>query len=192
MHFTVATILAVATSAFAAAASGSSGSQSGSAASASGTAGAGSISPCTLACISDAAANGACGSIANVTCLCTDAEFQFQSVSCMQLECQASEIQPALALQASQCGTTASATATPSNTQPFTPVNSAADISSSGSGSAASGGKSAGATSGSASGSGPASSNTATTGAAVRVSALPGLGLAVTVVGALLGAAVVF
>nr|GAT52010.1 predicted protein [Mycena chlorophos] len=190
MHFTVATILAVATSAFAAAASGSSGSQSGSAASASGTAGAGSISPCTLACISDAAANGACGSIANVTCLCTDAEFQFQSVSCMQLECQASEIQPALALQASQCGTTASATATPSNTQPFTPVNSAADINSSG---AASGGKSsAGATSGSASGSGPATSNTATTGAAVRVSALPGLGLAVTVVGALLGAAVVF
>ncbi|KAJ7152163.1 hypothetical protein C8R43DRAFT_1003674 [Mycena crocata] len=123
-------------SAASAASSGSaavaSGSASGSAAGASASAAA-ALSPCALSCASLAAANSTCNVATNVTCVCTNADFQFKAASCLQTECQASEMGAALGLQNSQCGAASlSATAAPTATAPFTPPNSAADISASG------------------------------------------------------------
>ncbi|KAJ7435229.1 hypothetical protein B0H11DRAFT_2257416 [Mycena galericulata] len=95
----------------------------------------GALSNCTLACISAAAADSSCLVATNLTCVCTDANFEAMSASCLELECQPADAGPALALQEQQCGTT-SATAAPTATAPFTPSNRAADISVSVSGSA--------------------------------------------------------
>ncbi|KAJ7510577.1 hypothetical protein B0H11DRAFT_2269196 [Mycena galericulata] len=91
----------------------------------SGTPNPGGLSNCALACISAAAADST-----NLTCVCTDANFQAKCASCLKAECQAADAGPALALQKRECGTT-SATAAPSATAPFTPSNPAADISAS-------------------------------------------------------------
>ncbi|KAF7324901.1 CFEM domain-containing protein [Mycena kentingensis (nom. inval.)] len=161
-----------------------SGSATGSAAAPSGSADLSALTPCILGCINAAAADSPCGSFTNVSCVCTDADFQFKSGTCFQAECQASEVGPALALQSANCGTQ-SATAAPTASTPFLPSNSAADISATGSAGGAS-------QSGSASGSGSGAGASQTPGAAVP-GALPGLGLvsAITAVGALLGAAFV-
>ncbi|KAJ6603341.1 hypothetical protein DFH09DRAFT_1124215 [Mycena vulgaris] len=86
----------------------SSGSVSGSAAAASASAAdVGSLSPCALGCINAAAANSSCGTFGNITCLCTDANFQFKAASCLTAECKAADRTAALGLQASQCGASA-------------------------------------------------------------------------------------
>jgi hypothetical protein len=41
---------------------------------------------------------------ANLTCACTNADFQFKSSSCLQAECLASELGAAVGLQQAQCG----------------------------------------------------------------------------------------
>ncbi|KAJ7923637.1 hypothetical protein B0H13DRAFT_1979721 [Mycena leptocephala] len=109
----------------------SSGASSGSAAGASASAIAGSaLSTCAIACITAAANATECGIASNITCACTNADFQFKAHSCLQAECQASEMAAALGLQSQECGAvTLSATALPTATAPFTPSNSAADIS---------------------------------------------------------------
>ncbi|KAJ6474416.1 hypothetical protein C8R47DRAFT_1324190 [Mycena vitilis] len=112
----------------------SAGISSGSAAQASATAIA-ALSPCALTCITAAASASDCQTPANVTCLCTNADFQQKSGSCLTLECQASEVGAAIGLQQSQCGAASlSVSGKPSATAPFTPSNSAADISGSASG----------------------------------------------------------
>ncbi|KAJ7342399.1 hypothetical protein DFH08DRAFT_874191 [Mycena albidolilacea] len=88
------------------------------------------LTPCVLGCLTAAANATECGSPANLTCACTNADFQFKSSSCLQAECLASELGAAVGLQKQQCGALAlSATAAPSATAPFTPSNPAADIS---------------------------------------------------------------
>ncbi|KAJ7806651.1 hypothetical protein B0H14DRAFT_3483933 [Mycena olivaceomarginata] len=105
----------------------SSGSAAGSAAQASATA---VLTPCVLGCLTAAANATECGSPANLTCACTNADFQFKSSSCLQAECLASELGAAVGLQQAQCGALSlSATAAPTATAPFTPSNPAADIS---------------------------------------------------------------
>ncbi|KAJ7467659.1 hypothetical protein FB451DRAFT_1560789 [Mycena latifolia] len=114
----------------------SSGVSSGSAAAASATAAAG-LSACATVCITDAAANSTCGNFGNLTCVCTNADFQQKAQTCLTAECQASEVGAALGLQQSQCGAESlSASTKPTATAPFLPSNSAADISGSPSASA--------------------------------------------------------
>ncbi|KAF7343537.1 hypothetical protein MSAN_01974200 [Mycena sanguinolenta] len=103
------------------------------------SASAASLSPCALACITDAAAASPCNVPTNLTCVCTDPNFRDMSNSCLTDECLPSEVGVALGLQAAECGPLSlSATAAPTATGPFTPANPFADISS-GSSSTASG-----------------------------------------------------
>ncbi|KAJ7836634.1 hypothetical protein B0H13DRAFT_187729 [Mycena leptocephala] len=62
------------------------------------------LSPCALNCILDAADATECKVPGNVTCTCTNADFQFKAQSCLTNECQAAEVGAALDLQQSQCG----------------------------------------------------------------------------------------
>ncbi|KAJ7891919.1 hypothetical protein B0H14DRAFT_3126259 [Mycena olivaceomarginata] len=83
--------------------------------------------PCSrrvsLGCLTAAANATECGSPANLTCACTNADFQFKSSSCLQAECLASELGAAVGLQQAQCGALSlSATAAPTATAPFTPL----------------------------------------------------------------------
>ncbi|KAJ7182184.1 hypothetical protein C8R43DRAFT_940330 [Mycena crocata] len=139
MRFSLAILLAGLTlvaaqssdSAASSASASASSSASGASAAASTTAVA-ALSPCALSCISLAAADTACGTPTNVTCVCTDADFQFKAGSCLSTECQPAEMGAALGLQNSQCGAASlSATAKPTATAPFTPSNSNSDISAS-------------------------------------------------------------
>ncbi|KAJ7921586.1 hypothetical protein B0H13DRAFT_2415342 [Mycena leptocephala] len=109
----------------------SSNASSGSAASASASAIAGTaLSPCALACITAIANTTECGILSNITCACTNADFQFKAGSCLHPECQANEMGAALGLQAQQCGAASiSTTALPAAIAPITPSNSAGDIS---------------------------------------------------------------
>ncbi|KAJ7053469.1 hypothetical protein C8F01DRAFT_1166470, partial [Mycena amicta] len=136
------------------------------------------LTPCVLGCLTPAAAD-TCLTFTNVTCVCTNADFQQKAASCLQAECNAEEMKAALGLQKAQCGAASlSATSTPTATTPFLPSNSAADISASGVASGSGSGASAAATSPS---------------AGILAVATPGLGLAslLTVVAALLGGAAV-
>ncbi|KAJ7510551.1 hypothetical protein B0H11DRAFT_2269180 [Mycena galericulata] len=73
----------------------------------SGSSNPGALSNCALACISTAAADSSCLVATNLTCVCTDANFQAMSASCLAAECQPAEVGPALALQEQECGTSA-------------------------------------------------------------------------------------
>ncbi|KAJ7467653.1 hypothetical protein FB451DRAFT_1401642 [Mycena latifolia] len=131
----------------------SSGISSGSAAGASASALA-ALSPSAAVCITDAAANSTCANFGNLTCVCTNADFQQKAMTCLAAECQAAEAGAALGLQQSQCGAqslsastmlefmqaetapqgqsvfpVARSDAIPTATAPFLPSNSAADIS---------------------------------------------------------------
>ncbi|KAJ7921557.1 hypothetical protein B0H13DRAFT_2318258 [Mycena leptocephala] len=64
----------------------SSGSASAAGASASAIAGT-ALSPCALACITVIANTTECGILSNITCACTNADFQFKAGSCLQPEC---------------------------------------------------------------------------------------------------------
>ncbi|KAJ7061991.1 hypothetical protein C8F01DRAFT_1136060 [Mycena amicta] len=159
----------------------SSGTPTGSALTPSGSADISALTPCILGCLNAVGPATSCLTFTNVQCVCTNPDFQQKAASCFQTECKASEVGPALQLQQSQCGAL-SATGAPSATTPFTPANSAADISAPGS-----------VSSPASSSGGSGSSASPTKGAAVPA-ALPGLGLvgAVTVFGALIGAAAIF
>ncbi|KAF7359873.1 CFEM domain-containing protein [Mycena venus] len=79
----------------------SSGSSAASAAQASVTA---SLSPCAATCIAAAVNATDCKAISNVTCVCTDPNFQSMATSCLKAECQPSEVGAAQGLQQQQCG----------------------------------------------------------------------------------------
>ncbi|KAJ7302827.1 hypothetical protein DFH08DRAFT_945516 [Mycena albidolilacea] len=112
-----------------------SGSAAGSPAQPSGTTG---IAPCVLNCLAAAANATECGVPTNLTCACTNPDFQFKSRSCLQAECKPDDLVAALGLQQQQCAPLSlSATASPSATAPFTPSNAGADISAAPTGSSA-------------------------------------------------------
>ncbi|KAI0737218.1 hypothetical protein C8Q80DRAFT_1301062 [Daedaleopsis nitida] len=96
------------------------------------------ISPCILQCITQAATGTGCSGLTDVTCFCTNTQFQQASAACLQQSCTAADLQTVMALQQSEC----------------------ANVSASGSGSASapSGSATAPATSASASGAAPTSS----------------------------------
>ncbi|KAJ7080706.1 hypothetical protein C8R44DRAFT_992410 [Mycena epipterygia] len=137
------------------------------------------LTSCALTCITEAAKNSSCLTPTNVTCVCTDPNFQAKAATCLQGECKAADSEGALALQKQQCGAASlSATAVPTATAPFLPSNSDADISASGTGASVSA-----ATSGSASAGGK-------TGGAVHLMATgAGMAALVAVAGGLVGAA---
>ncbi|KAJ7133127.1 hypothetical protein C8R44DRAFT_870566 [Mycena epipterygia] len=83
------------------------------------------LTPCTLSCISLAAANSSCLSPTNITCVCTDPNFQ------VKLSRASARPQTATLRSHSRRSTSLSATAAPTATAPFIPSNSAADISAS-------------------------------------------------------------
>ncbi|KAF7303691.1 CFEM domain-containing protein [Mycena indigotica] len=189
MRFTVA-LLAFAATAFAQSSSGPASSLpvsgapsgTGSAPLPSGSADISALTPCIIGCLTAAGQATVCNTFTNVTCVCTNADFQQKSASCFQGECKAAELAPAMALQQSQCAAAGlSATARPTASAPFLPSNPAADISRSGS------------PSGSAASRAPSSSGSAPPSAAAPL-ALPGMGLvsAVSIVAVLIGAAAVF
>ncbi|KAJ6503052.1 hypothetical protein DFH09DRAFT_1441068 [Mycena vulgaris] len=61
------------------------------------------LSPCASGCMTAAAANSACVITSNQPCLCTDTTFQGSFTSCLQGECNASEMSTALTLFGVQC-----------------------------------------------------------------------------------------
>ncbi|KAJ7842869.1 hypothetical protein B0H14DRAFT_2780049 [Mycena olivaceomarginata] len=89
-----------------------------------------SISPCGLNCVTAAAEATECQVFTNITCTCTNRDFQFKVTSCVSGECQTTDVEAVLILLGQQCGTVdLSPTGTPTGTAPFLPFNSAADIS---------------------------------------------------------------
>ncbi|KAF8212813.1 hypothetical protein K438DRAFT_1957410 [Mycena galopus ATCC 62051] len=105
--------------------------------------------PCAQTCLGAAANVTGCVSPLNITCVCTNADFQFKAESCLLLECQPIELSGAILVQYGLCGAT-TATVSPTATAPFTPPNPNADISSTSSvsASAASGASGSASTSG--------------------------------------------
>ncbi|KAF7341404.1 CFEM domain-containing protein [Mycena venus] len=88
------------------------------------------LTPCALNCLAAAASASECGTPTNLTCVCTNPDFQYKAASCLKAECRPAEGAAVLDMQASQCYGL-SATGAPTATAPFTPSNSAADISAS-------------------------------------------------------------
>ncbi|KAF7372808.1 CFEM domain-containing protein [Mycena sanguinolenta] len=84
------------------------------------------LSPCAMSCTMAAAAAENCN-LAERSCLCNNADFQFKAKSCIQGECQPAELDDAQQLLSSECGP-ASPTAAPTATTPFLPANTNADI----------------------------------------------------------------
>ncbi|KAF7358313.1 CFEM domain-containing protein [Mycena venus] len=83
------------------------------------------LSKCVATC-HNAAGAAICPDLAT-TCQCTNANFRFDFLSCVQGECQAAELDNAQQFVASVCGTV-SLTAKPTATIPFLPTNANADI----------------------------------------------------------------
>ncbi|KAJ7176244.1 hypothetical protein C8R43DRAFT_943037 [Mycena crocata] len=82
-----------------------------------------SLTQCGINCINNAAAQSPCGSQGNLTCLCTDLNFQAMAASCLA-KCQPDQTDVGIALQKQKCGSLslfASAGPTATATLPFTP-----------------------------------------------------------------------
>ncbi|KAF7366138.1 CFEM domain-containing protein [Mycena venus] len=89
------------------------------------------ISPCADTCFfAAAAAVAGCGNPSpDINCVCTNADFQFKWISCVQAECQAAELDKVDQWLAEECGAQSlSITGKPTATTPFLPSNSNADI----------------------------------------------------------------
>ncbi|KAJ7851483.1 hypothetical protein B0H13DRAFT_2360100 [Mycena leptocephala] len=86
------------------------------------------LSPCVTSCLSLVAASSLCNVPSNVTCVCTDADFLGNLASCLEGECQPSEMSLALGIQLQKCfGAHLSPSIPPTGTAPFLPSNSFAD-----------------------------------------------------------------
>ncbi|KAF9067491.1 hypothetical protein BDP27DRAFT_1176252, partial [Rhodocollybia butyracea] len=62
------------------------------------------LSACATACLTQAAEQDGCGSFTNVTCACTNAQFQADVVSCISAECPISDLSDVEGLQTAECG----------------------------------------------------------------------------------------
>ncbi|KAI0762960.1 hypothetical protein C8Q74DRAFT_1292829 [Fomes fomentarius] len=62
------------------------------------------ISPCILQCITTAAGAAGCSGLTDVTCFCTNTDFQNQTLSCLQKSCTDADVKASQALQQQQCG----------------------------------------------------------------------------------------
>ncbi|KAG2073248.1 hypothetical protein BDR04DRAFT_1010931 [Suillus decipiens] len=65
----------------------------------------GAVSPCILACSTQAAAQSDCISYTNLTCVCSSTAFQTAAGTCLQANCTAAEVAQANALQQDECAT---------------------------------------------------------------------------------------
>ncbi|KAJ6545766.1 hypothetical protein B0H19DRAFT_1168460 [Mycena capillaripes] len=85
---------------------------------------------CALNCVTAAANATVCGIPTNMTCVCTNPDFQFKAQSCLTAECSPADAGAAVGQQQAVCGPASlTVSGSPSATAPFTPSNSAADIS---------------------------------------------------------------
>ncbi|KAF8578494.1 hypothetical protein K439DRAFT_1663715 [Ramaria rubella] len=113
------------------------------------------VPPCVLNCTTIAATQAGCGSVTNVTCVCSSQPFQAASLACLQSNCSPSDQTAAVALEDSICGANATASSPaggPSSTgsEASTPASSGVSTpASSGVSTAASSGASGGSSSGS-------------------------------------------
>ncbi|TBU23019.1 hypothetical protein BD311DRAFT_674828 [Dichomitus squalens] len=73
------------------------------------------ISPCILTCIEQAASANGCSSALDVSCLCSNTQFQQSALSCLESSCSSSDVQAAQALQSAECGAGDSATSAASS-----------------------------------------------------------------------------
>jgi len=130
------------------------------------------LSSCAEACVSQAAQQDGCVTFTNITCVCTNAQFQQDARTCLTAECTAADLTELEGLEASLCGASGlSASGTATNTAVFSAsgisAGSGTSLSIPATSSGASSGSASGASSSSASGasSGSASSGSATTSA---------------------------
>ncbi|KAI0685225.1 hypothetical protein BC835DRAFT_1385395 [Cytidiella melzeri] len=66
------------------------------------------ISSCALNCIETAASSAGCSSFTDLTCVCTNQQFQSAATTCLQ-GCGTADLQAAQALQSSECASISSA-----------------------------------------------------------------------------------
>ncbi|KAF5381142.1 hypothetical protein D9757_009436 [Collybiopsis confluens] len=123
------------------------------------------LSPCATACVGQAATADGCTGITDINCVCTNAQFQQDALSCLTDECTPDDLSALVALQTAVCdGAGLSATGSATNTAPF----SASDVSS-GTGTSLSiptSGAASSSASGSASGSASSSTSVSSSGSA--------------------------
>ncbi|KAF8578493.1 hypothetical protein K439DRAFT_1638781 [Ramaria rubella] len=62
------------------------------------------VPPCVLNCTTIAATQAGCGSVNNVTCVCSSQPFQAASLACLQSDCSSSDQAAAAVLQSTLCG----------------------------------------------------------------------------------------
>ncbi|KAI0742004.1 hypothetical protein C8Q80DRAFT_1274334 [Daedaleopsis nitida] len=62
------------------------------------------ISACIVTCITEAATANGCTGLTDVTCFCTNTQFQSQTLACLQKSCTADDLTTVAALQKAQCG----------------------------------------------------------------------------------------
>lgn len=128
----------------------------------------GAVSPCILACSTQAAAQSDCISYTNLTCVCSSTAFQTAAGTCLQANCTAAEVAQANALQQDECATLSNSSSTTTSSS----VKSSATTASSAKSSAA-------------------TSSGAATGLAPSLALNSGFGGLVALAGILIGAALV-
>ncbi|KIK69433.1 hypothetical protein GYMLUDRAFT_1002773 [Collybiopsis luxurians FD-317 M1] len=146
------------------------------------------LSSCATACVSQAAEKDGCGSFTNITCVCTNAQFQADALSCLTAECSASDLTTLQGLQATECGAAQlSATGSVTDTSVFSatgvssgtgtslsiPSSGAASSGASSSGSGSTTGSASGTSSAAASGSGTATTASGSGGATTAAATSP-------------------
>ncbi|KAJ7323156.1 hypothetical protein DFH08DRAFT_817734 [Mycena albidolilacea] len=102
----------------------SSGSAASSAAQPSGTAG---LTPCVLNCLAAATNATECETPTNLSCTCTNTDFQFKARSCLQAECKSEDV-AAVGLQQQQCAPLSLSATVPHPPPPLHPLERGADI----------------------------------------------------------------
>lgn len=61
------------------------------------------IDPCILGCVQSAASSNGCSSFTDLSCVCGSTAFQQSALSCLQSNCTSADVQAAQALQSAEC-----------------------------------------------------------------------------------------
>ncbi|KIY64657.1 hypothetical protein CYLTODRAFT_425021 [Cylindrobasidium torrendii FP15055 ss-10] len=118
------------------------------------------VPSCVLTCSTQSLSSGSCTSVTDIACICSDQAFQAAALSCLQSTCSESELQAALSLQQSQCGSTSASGSSAASAS--TSASGSSSASASGSASTTSASSASGSVSRSATGSGASSSSSST------------------------------
>ncbi|THU91811.1 hypothetical protein K435DRAFT_223018 [Dendrothele bispora CBS 962.96] len=69
------------------------------------------VDECIIDCVTSAASSNGCSSFTDLSCVCSNTQFQQASLSCLQSKCTQDDVNNAMQLQQAQCGSTGSASA---------------------------------------------------------------------------------